>query len=260
MEPHYIRSVQITMAENFGVRGRGAFYEEAGAIRDVIQNHLLQVLAPAMDPPRTQATTPFATKSRGYCKAMRPLAPERRARPVPGLSAEKGVGARLAGRDLRGGAAVRRQLALGRRAVLHPRRQVPAGDPHRGGGGIPAPAARSVRKWSPSLSSHLRLRLNREVLIALGMRVKVPASTWQAKTSNLIVTRQPGDMAPYERLLGDALRGDLFCSPARTRSKRNGGGRSDPGRRPGHEYAPNTWGPSEADELTADHGGWIDPK
>ena len=125
---NYVESVQITMAENFGVEGRGKFYEEAGAIRDVIQNHLLQVVSfLAMEPP---ATTYGGVDPRRAGQGV-PSDPAAQSRATScavssAATARKPVWRRLDGRDLRGGAARHRFMALGRRAVLHPRRQVPA--------------------------------------------------------------------------------------------------------------------------------------
>ncbi len=145
---NYIRSVQITMAEDFDVRGRGKFYEEAGAIRDVIQNHLLQVLSNViMDAPLHDASGALRDEKSRVLRAIRPLDASTVVRgQYRGYRAEDGRRGELAGRDLCRGPAVRGQLALGRCAVLHPRRQMPAGDLHRGGGGISASATRGVRR------------------------------------------------------------------------------------------------------------------
>ena len=84
---HYLDCVQITMAENFGVQGRGKFYEEAGAIRDVVQNHMLQLVAEiAMEPPVRAMPNRFATKNRKSCGTSNARARRRRPRPVPRLS------------------------------------------------------------------------------------------------------------------------------------------------------------------------------
>ena len=128
---NFVQSVQITMAERFGVQGRGKFYEEVGAIRDVIQNHMLQLVALlAMEPPGSGAPDGLRDEKVKVLRAIRPLDRSRRgARPVPRLPRRAGRGARLDRRDLRRGAAVDRLVAVGRGAVLHPRRQVPARRP-----------------------------------------------------------------------------------------------------------------------------------
>jgi hypothetical protein len=119
---NFVQSVQIVMAENFGVEGRGRLYEETGAIRDVVQNHMMQVVASlAMEEP--------ASGPRGYRAAR---SRQRGAGPISGVPRRKGRCTQFERRDVRGGAALDRQLALGGSALLHPRRQVLAGDVHRG--------------------------------------------------------------------------------------------------------------------------------
>ena len=122
---NHVESVQITMAEAFGVEGRGRFYEEVGAIRDVVQNHMLQVARQAGDgAPRGRPTEAMRDEKAKVFRAI-PAARRRRrgARPVPRLSRRDGRGGRLPGRDLRRAAARDRLLALEGGAVLHPRRQ-----------------------------------------------------------------------------------------------------------------------------------------
>ena len=131
---NYVESVQITMAESFGVEGRGSFYEEAGAIRDVIQNHMLQVVGfLAMEPPATTYQESIRDEQVKVFRTIRPLQPRRpRARAVPRLPRGAGRRAGLDGRDVRRRAAAHRLVALGGRAVLHPCRQVPGGHDDRG--------------------------------------------------------------------------------------------------------------------------------
>ena len=142
----HVRSIQITMAEDFGVRDRAAFYDATGANRDVLQNHLLQVVAHlAMDPPtgeefdamRDQRAKPAeggASDPAGRCRARAISRLPRCSRRAAGLDR----------RDLHRGTAVHRKLALGRRADLHPRRQEPARHRDRGLRGVPPPAARNL--------------------------------------------------------------------------------------------------------------------
>ncbi len=146
-----VESVQITMAENFGIQGRGAFYDQTGAIRDVVQNHLFQVLANlAMEPPvRTDSETIRDEKVKVLQSYSATGGEESSPRPVSRLPEGKRRGARLESRNLRRFAVERRFLALARRAVLHSGRQVVARDLH-GDCGAPAPATDCL--------SHLRSR------------------------------------------------------------------------------------------------------
>ena len=138
---HHVESVQITMAEDFGVQGRGAFYDATGTMRDVVQNHLFQLLCQPGDGAagaHRQRIDP-RREGQGAASAMRTLAPGGpRARPVRRLPGRARRGRRLAHRDLRRAAPVRRLLALEGRALLHPRRQEPAGDLHRAAGAAEA--------------------------------------------------------------------------------------------------------------------------
>ena len=154
----YVESVQITMAETFGVQRRGRFYEEAGAIRDVIQNHLLQVVGfLAMEPPIGTYAESIRDEQVKVFRAIRPLARGTGARAVRRLPRRGGGRRRLDGRDVRGRAAARRLVALGRRAVLHPRGQAHADLDDRGAG---QPQAAAAAPGGPEETNHLRFRLS----------------------------------------------------------------------------------------------------
>ena len=144
----YVRSIQITMAENFGVQDRGKFYDETGAIRDVIQNHMLQVLATlTMDPPTGQEHEAMRDSKASLLKAVRALGPKDVVRgQYQGYEKVPGVAAGLHGGDVRRRALRDRQLALGGRADLHPRRQVASRDGRRGDRRVQAAAARDLRR------------------------------------------------------------------------------------------------------------------
>ena len=262
----YIRSVQITMAEDFDVRGRGKFYEEAGAIRDVIQNHLLQVLSSViMDAPLHSAPQrACAMRSRACC------APSGRwmrrawcAASTAAIATEAGVADNS---QVETYAAVRLYVDSWRWA------DVPFYI--RAGKCLPVTCTEVVVEFRrpprevfgelvPSLSSHLRLRLSPEVVIALGMRVKVPGERMAGEDVELIVTRQPGDAHDaYERLLGDALRGDLGLF-GRQDAIEAQWAVVDPilgDVTPVYEYARGTWGPREATRLIEGDDGWLDPQ
>ena len=141
---HYVESVQITMAEDFGIQGRGGFYDAVGTIRDVIQNHLFQLIANlAMEPPARRDAESIRDEKVKVLKAMPPLGPaERGARPVPRVHVRGRRGAELDDRDVRGVASRHRVTALEGRAVLRPGRQEPAGHLHGDPGPPPAPAQR----------------------------------------------------------------------------------------------------------------------
>ncbi len=260
----YIHSVQITMAENFGVQGRGTFYEEAGAIRDVIQNHLLQVLAClAMDPPTGEEHDSIRDEKGRILKAVKPLTPADLVRgQFKGYRDERGV---AKDSQVETYAAVRLYVDTWRWA----------GVPFyiRAGKCMPVTATEVVvslkraprqtfREAIPSLPDRFRLRLSPDVLIALGMRVKAPGEVMKGEDVELIAMhQQQNEMSPYERLLGDALKGDqaLFAREdaieAQWRIVEGILGNVTPVR----EYEPNTWGPPEAAALIADTEGWLNP-
>jgi glucose-6-phosphate 1-dehydrogenase len=261
----HIRSVQITMAEKFGVQGRGRFYEEAGAIRDVIQNHLFQVLAClAMDPPTGEESDAMRDEKARILKAVRPLTPQDIVRgQFKGYRQEEGVAP-----DSR----VETYAAI--RLFIDSWRW--AGVPFyiRTGKCLPVTATEvNVTLRRPPLDTfeekdhgspnHFRLSLSPEVVIALGMRVKLPGERMQGEDVELIAMHQRADeMAPYERLLGDALRGDpiLFAREDQIEAQWR---IVDPvlgDVTPVYEYEPNTWGPAEAASLMEDPGGWLNPR
>ena len=150
---NYVRSVQITMAERFGLEGRGAFYEQAGAIRDVVQNHMLQVLANvAMEPPvGNEDVEALRDEKVKVLKAIPPLVPaDADPGAVPGISQGTGGLPHLHGGDLRGAADRDPLMAMARGAFLHPRRE--ASPAESGGGG--RDAATSASDLHRPLAAH----------------------------------------------------------------------------------------------------------
>ena len=260
----YVRSMQITMAENFGVQGRGAFYEEAGAIRDVVQNHLFQILAClAMDPPTGEAKDAIRDEKTRVLKAVRALTPSDIVRgQFKGYRQEKGV---ACDSTVETYAAVRLLIDSWRWA----------GVPFyiRAGKTMPVtstevivnfklPPRQTFPENMPGLPNRLRLRLSPDMVIALWMRVKQPGELMEGEDVELIAMHQSGnEMSPYERLLGDAMHGDpsLFAREdaieAQWRIVDNVLGDATPI----HEYDQNTWGPPEAAALNDDPGGWHNP-
>ena len=261
----YIRAIQITMAENFGVAGRGAFYEQAGCMRDVVQNHLLQILAClTMDAPRMQVRDSIRDEKARVLKAVRPLSPDDIVRgQFEGYRNEPGVAPNS---DVETYAALRLFIDTWRWADV----------PFliRAGKCLPVtvtevmvdfkrPPRETFGENVTGVCDHLRLRLSPDVVIALGMRVKQPGEQMIGEDVELIAKHQTGsEMAPYERLLGDALKGDqaLFASEDAIEAQWR---IVDPvlaAPSPLHFYKPGTWGPKEADRLTAEYEGWMDPQ
>ena len=146
----YVDSVQITMAEDFGVEDRGSFYDPVGALRDVVQNHLLQIARPGRDGAAVGGAAdpdPIRDRKTDLFRAIPAADPSRYVRgQYDGYREVEGVAPDSTHRDLRRAAARGRQLALGRRAVLPPRRQGDAGRGDRGPGGLQAPAAARDRR------------------------------------------------------------------------------------------------------------------
>jgi len=260
----FVKSVQITMAESFGVQGRGKFYEEAGAVRDVIQNHLLQILAcVAMDPPTGEDHDAIRDEKARLLKSVRPLTPKDIVRgQFRGYRDEAGV---APDSKVETFAAVRLFVDTWRWA----------GVPFyiRAGKSLPVTSTEVVvslqhppREAFPQLAApqpnRIRLRLSPDVVIGLGMRVKRPGEQLEGEDVELIATHQAaGEMAPYERLLGDAMRGDqsLFAREDEIEAQWR---IVDPVLGDSHtiEYEKNTWGPAEANSLLADSDEWLNPQ
>ena len=260
-----IRSVQITMAENFGVLGRGRFYEETGAIRDVVQNHLFQVLAClAMDPPTGGAPDAFRDEKARLLKAVKPLRVEDLVRgQFKGYRLEEGVAP-----DSR----VETYAAI--RLFIDTWRWADVPFYIRTGKFLPVTATEVVVNFKHppretfeekdrGLPNRLRLRLSPEVEIALGMRVKLPGERMQGEDVELVAMHQRADeMSPYERLLGDALHGDpsLFAREDQIEAQWRIVDAVLGDVTPVHEYEQNTWGPPDAGSILDDPTGWLNPK
>jgi glucose-6-phosphate 1-dehydrogenase len=262
---NYVASVQITMAESFGVQGRGAFYEEVGAIRDVVQNHLLQVMALlAMDAPAGREPEAMRAEKLRLIRAMRPLQPAQVVRgQFRGYRGEAGVAP---------DSHVETFAAL----CLHIDTWRWAGVPFyiRAGKRLPVTATEVVvqLKSAPlaifdqagaASRNYFRFRLGPEVVIAAGTRVKRPGEEMRGQSVELVANHllAHGDLA-YERLLGDALRGDasLFT---RDDSVEAAWRVMEPilgAAEPPAEYEPGTWGPPAAASVLADGGRWHDPQ
>jgi glucose-6-phosphate 1-dehydrogenase len=261
---HYVKDIQITMAEQFGVQGRGAFYEEVGAIRDVVQNHLLQVIALlAMDPPTGHEPEAMQAEKLRLFRAMRPLDPKEVVRgQFKGYRDEPGV-------------AKNSQIETFAALQLHIDTWRWADVPFyiRAGKCLPISATEvTVTLKRPPLSvfdpnetmprNYFRLRLSPEVVISEGALVKRNGEQMHGEPVELIARHHSeSEKSPYERLLGDAIRGDtsLFtqddCVEAAWRVV-------DPALTaalPVLEYEPGTWGPSASMDVVNDGDTWHDP-
>jgi glucose-6-phosphate 1-dehydrogenase len=265
----HIDNVQITMAENFGVQGRGSFYEEVGAIRDVVQNHLLQVIALlAMDAPIGHDPESMRAEKLRLFHAMRPLDPKQVVRgQFRGYRNEPGVAADS-------------QVETFAAVCLHIDTWRWAGVPFyiRAGKCLPitttevivdlkCPPLAIFDEIQPAISNYFRFRLSPEVVISVGTRVKRVGEEMRGEPVELIARHEPlGEKLPYARLLGDAIRGDtsLFtrddCVEAAWRvvapvlDNANVGYAQTAG-----EYEPGTWGPAAAARVVTGEEGWHDP-
>jgi glucose-6-phosphate 1-dehydrogenase len=261
---NYVESVQITLCERFGVEGRGRLYEELGAIRDVVQNHMLQVMVLlAIDAPPSSDPEAIRDEKMQVFRAIRPLSPGDVVRgQYRGYRGEKNV---APDSQVETFAAVRLHIDTWRWA----------GVPFciRVGKRLPFTAneVRVTLKRPPQTvfdetgqvgANYIHFRLSPDVCISLGARTKVPGESMLGKEIALFACQQVGEeMSPYERLLSDAMRGDASLF-ARKDAVEAAWHVVDPileNITPLHDYGPDTWGPPEADRLTAGDGGWHNP-
>ena len=256
---NYVASVQITMAEDFGVEDRGHFYDPVGALRDVVVNHLMQVVAAtAMEPPAAGDPETLKDAMVAVFRAMRTADPAPlRARAVRGLPRDRRMCRGLDDGDVRGAAPRDRQLALVGRALLHPHRQAPAGDPDRAADRLPGAAAagfQPARARRPE-PDQLIVKLDPST----GIRLLVEAQRGEAREPEQIsldmeFAAEGGEgPTPYEVLLLAAMQGD-----SRRFTRQDGVEQTwrvlqplldaPP---PVHDYAKGSWGPEAADKLVA---------
>lgn len=260
----HVSCVQITMAEAFGVRGRGRFYEDVGAVRDVFQNHLLQVLSLlAMDRPLADDGQAIDAAKVALLKAVRPLRPIDVVRgQYRGYRTEEGVAPN---------SRVETYIAA-RLAIENPRW---AGVPFviRAGKCLAGTFTEVRVRFNPPANAlfdsqaaghanEICFRLSPDVSIALSVRIKAPGDAMIGKDVRLVEHRNPSDeMEPYERLLGDALRGDrtLFGSEAGVEAAWRVVDPILTGDQSLDEYDGASWGPASAERIAAPIGGWIEP-
>ena len=261
----YVRSIQITMAENFGVQDRGKFYDETGTVRDVVQNHMLQVLGNlTMDPPTGEDHEAERDQKAALLKAIRPLTPDsvvrgqyKGYRSVPGVAAGSTVETFVAIKlfiDTWRWAGVPIYIRAGKvlpvtcmEAVVEFKR----------------PPLETFHEIVPVASSNMRMRVSPDISIGLGVRVKVPGERMVGQDVELnLKSHSAADMPPYERLLGDAMRGigELFARQDLVEAQWRVVQPILDNVTPVYEYEPGTWGPDESQRLIGSDGPWIDPK
>jgi glucose-6-phosphate 1-dehydrogenase len=260
----HVKSVQVTMAEQFGVQGRGAFYEEAGTIRDVVQNHLFQIVANlAMEAPAGADSESIRDEKVKVLKTIPALTPADVVRgQFRGYRNEKGVAPN---------SQVETFAAL--RLWINSWRWQGVPFYLRAGKCLPVTCTEVLVKFHrpPAIfgvdqppANYYRFRISPDVAIGLGAMVKAPGEEMVGEKEELLTVHHPSpaDREPYERLLGDAMRGDPQAF-ARQDYVEQAWRIVDPilgDRVPVHEYEPGQWGPAEAARLTVGDGGWHDPK
>jgi glucose-6-phosphate 1-dehydrogenase len=261
----YIQDIQITMAENFGVEGRGAFYEEVGAIRDVVQNHLLQVVTLlAMDAPAGHDPETMQAEKLRIFRAMQPLDPKEVVRgQFRGYRDEKGVAANS---QVETFAALRLRIDTWRWAdvpfYIRAGKNMP----------ISATEVRVTLKRPPLAifdpsdnmpANYFRLRLSPEVVIGEGALAKLNGEDMRGEPVELIARHNTQEeKSPYERLLGDAVRGDtsLFTQDASVEAAWRVVDPVLTAGLPVAEYEPGTWGPEAAAKIVDGGETWHDPQ
>jgi glucose-6-phosphate 1-dehydrogenase len=258
-----VESVQITMAEHFGVQGRGAFYDQTGTIRDVVQNHLFQILANlAMEPPvRTDSETVRDEKVK-VLKAIRPLETRNLIRgQFRGYRSEQGVAP---------DSKVETFAALQLNVDSWRWQGVPFYI--RAGKSLPVTCTEIVvRLREPPIvfptccraSNYFRFRVSPNLTAAFGLTVMDQQEKMIGEQTELVANRYPGaeEMDAYERVLGDAMAGDATLF-AREDYVEEAWRIVDPVLKAGtplYEYEPGSWGPNEVEQRVSPPGGWKNP-
>jgi len=264
---NYVASVQITLSEDFGVKGRGAFYESAGCLRDVIQNHLFQIVALlAMEAPADRSFGAVHNEKAKVFEAMRPLKPDDLVRgqyagyrKEPDVAKNSDVETFCALRlfiDSWRWQGVPWYLRSGKYLVDTATEVLVELKP---------PPQRLFADSAPTTGrpNYLRFRISPSSAIALAARVKRVGEEFVGDQRELyLIEEQPGEESPYERLLGDAMEGDgaLFTREDAVEAAWavvNPVLKKHPRARP---YKRHSWGPKEADAIIATDGGWHNPR
>jgi len=266
---HHVESVQITMAEAFGVKGRGAFYDETGVVRDVIQNHLLQIVSyVAMEAPSSTYHEAIRDEQAKVLRNVRPMSVDhiirgqfRGYRQEPGVAPNSFMATYAALRmyvDSWRWEGVPIFVRAGK-SLAKTCTEVSIQ--------FKTPPPVVFKEPSPPRGNYIRFRLSPTVSIALGARAKTPGPRMVGEELELAVVEQAaqgqdGRMEAYERLLNDAMAGDATLF-ARQDVVEAAWAVVDPilhGPSPMFDYEPGTWGPREADALVASVGGWHTPQ
>ncbi len=262
---HYIENVQITMAESFGVTGRGRFYDETGVIRDVIQNHLFQIVSYlAMEAPSSTYAEAIRDEQAKVLRTVRPMDARHIVRgqfrgycDEPGVSKDSPVATYAALRlnvdswrwagvpfYVRAGKKLKKTVTEVFAELKNPPQVVFSEAP-------------------PSVGNYVRFRLGPDVAIALGARAKRSGEGMAGRPVELSVVEEPASAGPgaYERLLGDAISGDATLFARQDVVEAAWAIVNPLLHNPGamFEYEPGSWGPPQADRLVADIGGWNTP-
>jgi glucose-6-phosphate 1-dehydrogenase len=263
---NYVASVQITLSESFGVGTRGAFYESAGCLRDVIQNHLFQIVALlAMEPPAGRNFGAVQTEKATVFKAMRALKPDDMVRgQYVGYRQEE---------DVAKNSDVETYCAL--RLFIDSWRWDGVPWYLRSGKYLPATATEVLVELKPppqrlfadaetatGQGNYFRFRLSPNASIALAARVKLAGQEYVGQQRELfLLEEQAGEETPYERLLGDAMKGDggLFTREDAVEAAWEVVDQVLKHHHRVRTYKPGTWGPKQADALIAADGGWHNP-
>jgi glucose-6-phosphate 1-dehydrogenase len=261
---HYVHSVQITMAESFGVGTRGHFYEEVGAIRDVVQNHLLQIVAIlAMECPVSSESAYIRDERVKLFNSIRPLHPSelvrgqyRGYRNEPGVSANSDVETFAALRlyvDSWRWHGVPFLLRAGKRLAVTATEVTVDLD---------YPPQKIFKADKSGRANYFRFQVSPNVVIAIGAKAKIPGETMTGEDVELNVLHQSvEEMDAYDRLIGDAMKGDLSLF-SREDSAEAQWRIVDPilnSKTPIYYYDPRTWGPHQAEDIVKGTGAWHDP-
>jgi glucose-6-phosphate 1-dehydrogenase len=259
----YVESVQITMAEQFDVLDRGSFYDAVGTVRDVVQNHLLQILSNiAMEPPPTLSIESLRDERVKVLKSVQPLCDEDVIRgqykgylDTPGVKPDS-----------------KTETYVALKLTINSWRW--RGVPFfiRAGKSLPKTETEVVAKLRPPCpifsaeappANYVRFRISGEPVIAIGASIKTAVDQLHGCPIELIADQECGtdEMLPYEELLGDAMAGNQTWF-AREDYVEEAWRIIDPilDKKQVYEYQPGTWGPDQANKVIAQVGGWWDPK